>query len=937
MPILLTIPEPAVCRRCHATIIRKPTYRGYCLRCIFGLASETVDLSQEDKSNPFVPYKIETGPDGSFVELGRGSMGITYRAFDTNLQFPVALKVLNFHVVQQEIHWARFRREAHATARLQHPHVVSVLHYDTADNGQCYYVMDLVEGETLAERVRRSGPLPVTDALEVVTQVASALQAAEKGGLVHRDLKPSNLMLVDGPGINVKVIDFGLAKIFGHPASDEQITYDGFVGTPAFASPEQLSGNKLDQRSDYFSLGCTLFYLVTATPPFEIDHANESQRLITGQGRPLPKLKLARIPGPVRRLLHSLLSASPEQRPQNGEALTEAITKCRLSVERAKSARIKPFTLWCGLALLALIIAGVISLLRNGTHSEDSSPKSIAVLPFENLSPFTPDAYFADGVQDDILTNLGKIADLRVISRDSVQAYRNSANRPPSREIGRELDVRYLLDGSVQREGDRVRVTAQLEEAETGRTLWAERYDGQLTDIFAIQTELAETVSQELRLKVSSAEKASLKQLPTHDLAAYQLYLHAKALMISYHENVQGWEPLYAVMRLLEEAVTRDPAFAIAWCQLAATNDALYWYNADRSDARKAAAEEALQKALSLQPDDGQTHLAFGVHLLTTTGDYGAIRREFELARGTLPNSVKLFAMLAMVESRHGEWRDALRDYDKAIALNPKQLSLILGQCEVYEYHRQYEKLRSLFAESVKAGVDLQAIAFQEAAIAWEERGDTTALHVLLDDPAGPLRAIRPATFLRISNALAEHNDAAAERILASDPKQEFEGGQKRFFSRDFLLGWIKRSEGDNVAAKIAYTNARPLQLAYAQKWPDDPNPLMELAITDAALGHKEDALREAHQALTLPLAQDAVDGPVLAVDLAQVYLWVGERESALKQLEALDQVPRALNYGDLHNSRDWEPIRNDPRFQKLLSRLNAIPIVNRSDAFSNR
>jgi tetratricopeptide (TPR) repeat protein len=307
-----------------------------------------------------------------------------------------------------------------------------------------------------------------------------------------------------------------------------------------------------------------------------------------------------------------------------------------------------------------------------------------------------------------------------------------------------------------------------------------------LTDIFAIQTELAEIVSHELRVKLSAAERASLMELPTHDLAAYELYLHAKALMISYHEDVQGWEPLYAVLRLLEEAVTRDPTFTIAWCQLAATNDALYWYNADRSDARKAAAENALQKALALQPDNGQTHLALGAHLLATTCDYAAIRREFEVARRTLPNAVKLFAMLAMVESRQGEWRDALADYEKAIALSPKQLSLILGQCEIYEYHRQYEKLHRLFAESVKTGVDPQAIAFQEALIAWEERGDTTALHLLLDDSAGSLRAIRPATFLKISNALAEHNDAVAERILASDPKQEFEGGQKRFFAGIF-------------------------------------------------------------------------------------------------------------------------------------------------------
>jgi serine/threonine protein kinase len=252
------IPGQRMCRRCQATINPKRSYHGYCLSCLLNPALKSDHPFERDKTNRFEPYEILTHEDGSFVELGRGSMGVTYRALDTNLQLPVALKVIDFKVAGQEINWERFLREARAAARLRHPHVVNVLYYGVASDGQCYYAMELVEGETLAERVRRSGTLPVAEALEVIAQVASALIAAEKQGLVHRDLRPANLMLLSGASINVKVIDFGLAKIVGSHEPD-RITHDGFIGTPAFASPEQFSDRDIDQRSDYFSLGSTLF------------------------------------------------------------------------------------------------------------------------------------------------------------------------------------------------------------------------------------------------------------------------------------------------------------------------------------------------------------------------------------------------------------------------------------------------------------------------------------------------------------------------------------------------------------------------------------------------------------------------------------------------------------------------------------------------------
>ena len=305
------------------------------------------DLNEESAENQFEPYQILTHPDGSLVELGRGSMGITYQAIDTTLQFPVALKVIDFKAAGMESNRERFLREARAAAKLRHPNVASVLYYGARPYGPCFYAMELVEGETLAERVERTGPLSTRNALEVVAQVAKALEAAEKHGLVHRDLKPANLMLLKGPEINVKVIDFGLAKMVGHQEPKDRITYDGFIGTPAFASPEQFSGAKIDQRSDYFSLGSTLFYLLTGNQPFKPDEIAEllkrtdslgtssrSSRIPwvqmqTSSSSSLPKT----IPSPVRKLTAALLSPDPKDRPQNGPALVEAITKCQRAIE----------------------------------------------------------------------------------------------------------------------------------------------------------------------------------------------------------------------------------------------------------------------------------------------------------------------------------------------------------------------------------------------------------------------------------------------------------------------------------------------------------------------------------------------------------------------------------------------------------------------------
>lgn len=925
------IPERAICRRCGARISPNDSYSGYCFSCLLGPALDLDDRPEDKPDGQFAHYEIQTHPDGSFVELGRGAMGVTYRAIDTTLRFPVALKVIDPRVAGLEVNRERFLREARAAARLRHPHVASVLYYGVGSQGQCFYTMEFVEGETLAARVQRSGPLPVDDALEVVAQVAEALLAAEEQGLVHRDLKPANLMLVKRAGINVKVIDFGLAKVVGADGATDSITQDGFIGTPAFASPEQFAGLEVDQRSDYFSLGSTLFYLLSGTAPFKAAQISELQARIVNQGEVIGRLKAAGISRPVRDLVSCLLGADSAQRPQTGKALSEAISKCQraMPVSRRRTSSRKRLVLVSTVTLVVLLTAALVYWFG---FQKEHSARSIAVLPFDDLSSTADEGYFADGVQDDILTNLAKIVDLQVISRGSVRAYRNPENRPPPQEIGQALHVRYLVNGSVRRAGDQIRVTVELVEAATGREVWAERYDGTLANVFAIQTQVAEEISQELQARLSWKEKAAIAEPPTNDLAAYELYLHAKELLENYDEATQQWEPLYTAARLLDEATTRDPKFVLAWCRLAEVHDNLYWYNADHTESRRAAAESAVQHAMTLGPDSGEVHLAVAIHLMAATRDYSAVRRELEIARQTLPSSTRVLTLLSKVDMRQARWKDALQHIQKAATLDPKNRELVSQQINIYQYHRRFDDVRRLLVESAAAGSSAASIDFDRAACIWQEKGDTSAFHALLDEPAGPLRAIGRATLLKIQCALADRDFTAARKILAADPKQEFLGGEKRFLCRESVLGWIERSAGNGAAAREAYGKARSIQQSYVDKWPDDPNPLMILAGTDAALGRKEDAIREAKLALAKrPISQDAVEGPMLAEDLAQVYLYAGERELALEQLEALENIPRALTYGYLAKIPNWDALRWEPRFQKLLASLGPIPIENRA------
>jgi serine/threonine protein kinase len=461
-------------------------------RCMICLLRVGFDGTEEPNEAPLSSvadrlgnYRIERRDDGSLWELGRGAMGVTYRALDTSLRRAVALKLIDSEWVKRGAEAReRFMREARTAASLRHPNVATVYHFGIREeNGQCFCAMELVEGETLEMRVRRTGPLDALTTIDIALQVSSALAAAEKQGLVHRDLKPANLMFVapapeakdsspgkpEKPDTVVKVIDFGVAKALVEKPDAMGLTHGGFVGTPAFASPEQFTDVPVDVRSDIYSLGATLWYLLTGHRPFEgatIEQIRASQH---SQAPPIEQLKAARVPSRLVSLLVSMLAREPAARP-GVHALTSQLQDCRAQIlNRWKAAR--RLALAAGLIGMAAAAFVLFARWHNRAMSQNAAPanvseKSIAVLPFDNLSADQGNPHFAEGIQDQILTKLASVADLKVVSRTSTDKYRSKPR--DFRSISQELGVATVLQGTAQKDGERVRVNVELIDARSG-------------------------------------------------------------------------------------------------------------------------------------------------------------------------------------------------------------------------------------------------------------------------------------------------------------------------------------------------------------------------------------------------------------------------------------------------------------------------------------
>jgi eukaryotic-like serine/threonine-protein kinase len=678
------------CEQCGAALQSGVSSLG-CVNCLLlaGLGEPRVE------GRRFQHYEVCLREDGTLDELGHGAMGITYRALDVNLGSAVALKVISAGYSNQAEARERFRREARAAAQLRHPNVASVFHFGETASGQCFYAMELIEGETLETRVRRDGPLPPSRALEIVTQVARALMAAESHKLVHRDLKPSNLMvLANDPGgadsLVVKVIDFGLAKAVAALQSDSDL-HTGFSGTPDFASPEQFNAAKvlLDARSDIYSLGATLWYLLCGRTPFA------GRVLGEVHDHTLPLEQLAKVPPPVIALLRSMLAVNPAERPQSARELLAALRPCRESVAAAPRQR-----RMLGLTALALclVFVSAVGITNYFSHRQPAATaivavpeKSMAVLPFKPLLPENRDQVLEMGMADTLITKLGNSGGMIVPSLASVRKYGDLDQDPLA--AGRKLGVNSVLEGNIQKLGDRLRVTVRLIKVADGSSLWAGTFDEKFTDVFAVEDTISQKVAEVLALRLSGEEQNRLTKRYTENAAAYQLYQMGR-----YYHVIKLTPPdITRSIGFFQQAIEADPGYALAYFGLAEAYRSAS-ITGDRPPKEVfPLAKSAATKAVQLDESLAEPHAALAFIHMWFDWDWVGAEREARRAIALNPNSAFAHYAYAILLSNLGRHQEAIAEGARARALDP--VSLLANNVEgavLYYAGRNYEAMERL-------------------------------------------------------------------------------------------------------------------------------------------------------------------------------------------------------------------------------------------------
>jgi TolB-like protein/class 3 adenylate cyclase/Flp pilus assembly protein TadD len=585
-------------------------------------------------------------------------------------------------------------------------------------------------------------------------------------------------------------------------------------------------------------------------------------------------------------------------------------------------------------AILVSAVALAVSFLTlfhrvppttTGNASETAAPvleRSIAVMPFQNLSDDKQNAYFADGVQDEVLTNLARVADLKVISRTSTMQYKTGAQRN-LRDVAKALGVSHVVEGSVQRSGGRVRVNAQLIDARTDSQLWGQSYDRDLSDVFAIENELAEQIVSQLKSKLSPQEKAAIEQKPTTDLAAHDLYIRAKTLIATAVYSTPAQEGLFEAVGLLSQAIERDPAFALAYYQLAHAHDLIYFGGTDHTPARLAMAAAATQSLTRLRPNSGEAHLALAKHLYWGYHTYDRAREELSLAQKSLPNDPLPFVLAGYIDRRQGRWAESTKNLERAIALDPQNPHVLQQVANSYDLLRRYADEERALDRAIALIPKDAALRASRAAIKLDWHADPrpliSTIRAILAEDAGEAKNIAE---LWLRGSLCERNFDAALRALAALP---IAGCYQDTvpFPRFWCEGVASQMRGDKAAARAAFTSARTEAAKLVADQPDYAEAHCVLGMAEAALGHKEDAIREGRRAVELlPVTKDAIIGPHLVEYLALIYAWTAEKDLAFEQLAAAAHIPSPVSYGELRLHPYWDPLRGDPRFDKIVASL---------------
>jgi TolB-like protein/Tfp pilus assembly protein PilF/predicted Ser/Thr protein kinase len=935
-----------VCRKCGAEIFADAP-EGLCTACLFetGLGllldgpGDDGGGAENVKANAAAPASHSKkaaradkilGDFGDYElleEIGRGGQGVVYRAHQKSLNRTVALKVIGLGHWATDAHLKRFRREAEAAASLDHSGIVPIYEVGERD-GSCYFSMKFVEGGQL-DAVAKREPMPIRRAAQLIAKVARIVHYAHEHHILHRDIKPGNILL-DGKG-EPHLTDFGLARLV---ESESTVTRTMEVlGTPSYMAPEQAVGNNaaISSVTDVYGLGAVLYQLLTAHPPFAGGTTYETIKLLLDTEPRQPRLWNSKIDRDLSTICLKCLEKDPKRRYSSALALGEDLERwlkhepilarhTGVFARGRKWVRRNPTSALLAASLVALAAAAGWIIWKTEFIRQPATT-GIAVLPFENLSDEKEHAFFADGVQDDILIKLAKIADVKVISRTSVMQYRGKQD---VRQIGDALSVSHVLEGTVRRSGGKVHVNAQLVDAHTDAGIWAEEYDRDLNDVFAIETEVAQSIANRLRARVSTREKVAMQEWPTKDLVAYDLYVRATSLIdkAAYESGKEQEKDYFQAIELLNQAIARDPAFFLAYCRLAEAHDELYFDRFDYTPRRLELAKSAINSAFRLKPDSGEAHLALARHFYHGYLDYDHARNELAIAVRTLPNNARIFEWSGYIDRRQSRWHDAVRNFERAMELDPRNLKILTGAAVTYELMRNYGQARRTIDRLIALepnNIDHRA---RRACIDLDERADTRAAHSVVGTGL-PLR-------------FYERDAVAADRALAALSAQGEDtfdargiGGTR--FSRAYLEGLVARMKGDAVTAQAAFTAARARQEEAVRARPDDGPVLCVLGLIDAGLGRQEAALREGRRALELaPIAKDSLDGADVLYFYAVICAWTGEHDLAIEQLETLAKIPAGVCYGDIRLDPNWDPLRGDPRFEKIVASLAPKEIVSR-------
>jgi serine/threonine protein kinase/Tfp pilus assembly protein PilF len=946
-----------ICRKCGAKIFSDAP-EGLCAKCVLKTAlmmpPEAPVAARDDggtaanveanaaaaphskKAARAVELLGELGDYELLEEIGRGGQGVVFRARQKSLNRTVALKVISLGQWASKAHLKRFRLEAEAAAHLEHPGIVPIHEVGERD-GQCYFSMKFVEGGQLDEVVGRA-PMSIRQGAELIAKVARTVHYAHEHGILHRDIKPGNILL-DAKG-EPHLTDFGLARLV---ESESSVTHTlEVLGTPSYMAPEQAVGNNaaISSVTDVYGLGAVLYQLLTGQPPFAGGTTYETIKLLLDTEPRQPRQLNPKIDRDLSTICLKCLEKDPQRRYPSALALAEDL-ECWLKHEPIQARRTGIFArgrkwvrrnptsalLAASLVALAAAAGWIVWKSEFITHPITNG---VAVLPFENLSGDPDNAYFANGIQEEILTRLASIGDLKVISRTSTQRYESKPRNLS--QIAKQLGVANILEGSVQRATDQVRVNVQLINAQTDSHLWADTYDRKLTDIFGVESEIAKRIAESLRAKLTGREEQTLAVKPTNNPEAYDAYLRG----LAFEARNGAWiDLLMKAIGFYEQAVQLDPKFALAWARLSRAEALLYFRNARSGDNMRDAAKKALENAQKLEPNSAETLLALGCYQRRVLADDGLAKTTFTRVSKMLPGNSEVISFLATIALDDGHWDQSIAYFEKARALDPLNAELLADTAWTYGVLRQFPMALKFYDQALDISPNDPDVMASKAGI-YQAQGNleqaARCLSQITAQTPGVLESkINQFAFernygeaIRLVQALLARLQTEGEMIAAGG--FESETAKATHASLQLYLAMIQLAAGDSTGAKFTAEQARNTLEGVRKTQSDHPAVLLSLAQANALMGEKDSGRQAAQRAIMLfPVAKDALEKAGLREQLALVQTRLGENSRAISTLAELLHTPYSTGAGRtpitpalLRLDPIWDPLRSDPAFQKL-------------------